>query len=296
MCDNTKCVFALYMLLNKINGKKYIGITSKTPEERWRNGAGYRGCRKINCAIKKYGWDNFYHIVLYRGLSKDQVYLLEKEYIRKHKTQDGNYGYNIYKGGEHIAIGQKMSDESKLKMSNSRKGMYVGDKNPMYGRHHTAEARKKISNANKGTKHPPRSQEYKDNISKRSKKKVLCIELGIEFESIAQAAQYCSISNSCIGKVCNHTIATAGGYHWEFVNSNDIYSKKSKKKRETSHNACRVYCITTNQVFPSLSDAGRKLNLDYKYISKVCKGIIDNVKGYKFIFLDKTKGGDISDR
>ena len=39
MCDNTKCVFALYMLLNKINGKKYIGLT-KNAEKRFKGNAG----------------------------------------------------------------------------------------------------------------------------------------------------------------------------------------------------------------------------------------------------------------
>ena len=35
-------VWTVYMHVNKINGKKYVGITSQKPEERWKNnGIGY---------------------------------------------------------------------------------------------------------------------------------------------------------------------------------------------------------------------------------------------------------------
>lgn len=199
MCDNTKCAFALYMLLNKINGKKYIGITSKTLEERWQNGTGYRGCRKMNCAIEKYGWDNFYHIVLYRGLSKDQAYLLEKEYIRKYKTRDDNYGYNICVGGDKGALGCTWSDEARHKFSQSKKGKY----NPMYGKHHTFEARQKMSLCLK-----QRKPTYKA---------VRCIELNKTFKSLKDAAKWCGVNSSTLSSCLHGAQHTSSGYHWEYI-------------------------------------------------------------------------------
>ena len=52
---------------NKINGKMYIGITSRTPEARWGNNGSQYTKAKNPCfynAIQKYGWDNFEHIIL----------------------------------------------------------------------------------------------------------------------------------------------------------------------------------------------------------------------------------------
>ena len=57
-----------------------------------------------------------------------------------------------FKKGEHPSIltefkkGQKLSEETKRKMSNSRKG----EKHPFYGKHHSKEAKKKISQSKKG--------------------------------------------------------------------------------------------------------------------------------------------------
>jgi hypothetical protein len=43
----------IYILKNKINDKIYVGQTWQSLNERWRNGMGYRGCHKIERAIKK---------------------------------------------------------------------------------------------------------------------------------------------------------------------------------------------------------------------------------------------------
>ena len=54
------------------NGKRYIGISSDC-EKRWRNGKGYETQPKMDRAIKKYGWDNFQHIIVYENLTKEDT-------------------------------------------------------------------------------------------------------------------------------------------------------------------------------------------------------------------------------
>lgn len=58
------------MHINKHNNKKYIGLTSKSTNDRFQNGKGYIGCTHFERAIKKYGWDSFDHIILYKDLTK----------------------------------------------------------------------------------------------------------------------------------------------------------------------------------------------------------------------------------
>ena len=75
-------IWTLYIHENKINNKKYVGITSVNPKKRWANGNGYSDSQYISKAIKKYGWDNFNHIILYNKLTCSEACFLEKLYIK----------------------------------------------------------------------------------------------------------------------------------------------------------------------------------------------------------------------
>lgn len=100
---------------NKINNKKYIGITSKTLKQRSNNGKGYKGCTKFYNAIEKYGWKNFRHKILYRGLTKEEAEEKEQELIKEYNTQVE--GYNIANGGSV----NSMTEETRDKISKSRR-------------------------------------------------------------------------------------------------------------------------------------------------------------------------------
>lgn len=96
------------------NGKRYYGITKQKVEARWKNGKGYGANEYFYRAINKYGWDNFEHIIIARGLSEEEAKWLEVELIREHDTSNREYGYNISLGGE-AHKGHKHTEETRKK-------------------------------------------------------------------------------------------------------------------------------------------------------------------------------------
>lgn len=240
------------MHVNKVNQKKYVGITHVSPCKRWgKNGSGYRNEKQplFNRAINKYGWDNFDHIILFDGLSQEDACKKEIEYISMYKTQDPEFGYNIQPGGQLGNAGVTFSDKHKKKLSDAKKGKKLSD-----------DHKKKISESNKGRKSTPKSEdglrrlrefntgktipeETRRKISqtltgiKRSPEtlrkrkehstknvRVYCPELNMSFETICDASKYTGVPRSNIQKCLKGERHTAGTdcesgkrLHWEKI-------------------------------------------------------------------------------
>lgn len=140
--------FIVYCHLNKVNGKRYIGITSQKPNERFRNGNGYKSSPHFYRAIQTYGWESFEHQILCNDLSEDEAKEKEKAFIAKYNTMDSRFGYNLTPGGEG----------------------YSGKNNPWFGKHHSEESKQKMSKQRKGV---PKTEEWKKKISEANKGKVV---------------------------------------------------------------------------------------------------------------------------
>jgi group I intron endonuclease len=106
------------------SGKKYVGITSqKPPYKRWgRDGRGYKGQAFYN-AIKKYGWDNIHHLILYENLTEKEAYKIEIGLINIYNTRNSKHGYNVTIGGQG-SNGHVMSEEGKERL----RQLYTGRK------------------------------------------------------------------------------------------------------------------------------------------------------------------------
>lgn len=137
------------------NGKIYIGITCQNPTKRWGNGCNYRNQKYLYAAIKKYGWENIKHEVLYTGLSKEDAEQKEIELIAFYKSNDRKFGYNIDNGGKSKG---RCSEETKRRISAVQKGKkqspYTIQKRieSRKGYRHSPETIKKISESNKKVK------------------------------------------------------------------------------------------------------------------------------------------------
>ena len=162
-------MYHVYMIINKINNKKYIGFTSLEIDKRFnQHMTGQGNARLLYNAVKKYGKDNF-SVELIESNSDMNYTLktLEPKYIKEYDTRNRNMGYNLSPGGN-STIGSKRTEEQKKKMSEQRKGKprpeSYGKKMSeiLSGRPKTEEHKRKLSIANTGKKF---SDERKKNHS-----------------------------------------------------------------------------------------------------------------------------------
>lgn len=101
------------------NGKRYIGITSQTPEYRWNNGRGYSRQKVVARAICKHGWNNIVSEILYLNITKSEATSLEIKLIEEYKTTNHQYGYNLTIGGEgHSGFSPSIETREKIRISN----------------------------------------------------------------------------------------------------------------------------------------------------------------------------------
>lgn len=144
----------IYVITNKINGKKYVGQTTKTIIRRWReHNWKSSGCVTLFRAIQKYGTDNFTIELLQECDSMEELNQAEQEWISKLNTMSPN-GYNLRPGGDGRGV---VSEESRQRMkvaqSNRSKEWIANIKEGMKSR--GKEWRRKLSEYRKGRKATP---------------------------------------------------------------------------------------------------------------------------------------------
>ena len=99
--------------------------------------------------------------MLFDNLTLEMANIIEEELIKKYKSSNSKYGYNIASGGRNY----KMSDETKEKLREKALGRTHSKEtkekikahwktygHPLKGKHHSEETRKKISKAKTGHK------------------------------------------------------------------------------------------------------------------------------------------------
>lgn len=215
MSDNC---WNVYIHTNKINGKRYIGITSQQPNKRWLNGRGYEKHLPIGRAIEKYGWENFEHDILYSDVSEHEAKVLEISLINIYNTQNDRFGYNLTSGGDGLT-GFHHTAESKKKMSVQK----TASNHPNYGKHLQESTRSKISKqlvGNSNAKGSIRSEKTKEKMSKSKMKPVVMLKDDIPikiFDSAKDAEIETGINRKNISLCCYNKRRHAGGYAWDFA-------------------------------------------------------------------------------
>lgn len=199
----------VYVHINKTNGKRYVGITSKpNPEHRWNHGRGYQrnGNKYFYNSILKYGWDGFDHVILYSGLSEQDAKDTEIRLIKEWDTQNRDHGYNLTAGGEG-ATGAIVSEETRRKHSIANLKENLSEETirrrseGLRGRKFTDEHKRKIGDGNS------KAIEMLDKSGKVLKR----------FRGAHDAEIELGISHSHISQCCHGKRMTTGGYMWRFA-------------------------------------------------------------------------------
>lgn len=217
MIDFDMC-YSVYIHTNKLNNKKYVGITSQSPKSRWKNGEGYKGQKRFYDAIKSYGWDGFTHEVVASGLTKEQAEDLEVKLIGKYKSNDLSYGYNIENGG----VTHKLSEEQKRHLSEVNQG-----------KRHSQKTKEKMRQTHKAQGTPwlvgrRASQATKEKMSagrigEKNVRAKTVYQYGLDGSFICQY-EYMDLikgalnikSTSHISRCCNGERKKAHGFMWSY--------------------------------------------------------------------------------
>lgn len=268
------------MHVNKINDKKYIGVTSRDVNLRWQNGKGYKNTYFAN-AINKYGWENFDHVILYTNLSKEEAFETEKRLIKEYETTDRTKGYNRSIGGEAPALGMHHSEHTKEYL---RK---IGIENSYWkGKKLSKEMIKKIVQTKR------ENDSFKYGIDNPAHKSIYCIEFGATLDIASQAKKYgSSLDLSSVIKCCKGKLNSVQGLH--FLYTEDVTHKNIIDKMNANtdqHHKKMVRCIETNRIFDSTVDAAKFLGVKPSSVCNACKGRIHTLKGYTWEYI--TNKGD----
>lgn len=223
--------YSVYVHINLINGKMYVGATRKIPiYKRWgNNGSGYRRNKNFYNEILEFGWDNFEHEIVASGLNEEEASNMEKLLIKNFDTTNPENGYNIERGGlnhaedercqkiseslkgeKHFQYGKPLKEETKEKIRNS----LSGEKGFWYGKKLPQETIDKMSNALKGRViNTEKFIAHAESV----RKPIMCVETGETFSSIKEASIKLNINHVPISRAANGKQQTAFGKHWKFV-------------------------------------------------------------------------------
>lgn len=216
----------IYKTTNKVNGKIYIGQTSKNENSEYL-GSGLI----IKRAIKKYGENNFTITVIERCSCQKQLNKREIFWISFYDSTNKKIGYNVSKGGNGGNLGEIVNKKisTRLRAIGQLKGkVSVKDKNGNFFSVNKEDKRyisgelvgvqKGIAPHNKGI---PMSKVQKKKLSKimtgRRAKRIICTTTGIKYKSITEAAKALGLHKPNIIEVLKNRVRKTGGLVFEYL-------------------------------------------------------------------------------
>ncbi len=257
----------IYKITNRINGKVYIGQTTKSLRWRWQcHCSKSKGCPLLKRAILKHGRENFTVEQIDTACTREELDAKEIYWIKFYDSMNRDKGYNLTSGGESKKSyseetrrrmseshkGQTLSEETRIKMSCSRKGHIVSD-----------ITRKKMSDSAKGKV-----------LSEETRRKLRMIFKG--------------------RKAWNKGIPMSEERrkkHSDFMKGNTRLADWTKNHKElyqgANHPMARaVVCVETGEVFGCGKQAADKYGVLNQQINACLKGKRKTAAGYHWRYVD----------
>jgi group I intron endonuclease len=244
--------------------KEYIGQTGHEDFQLRLNGhmSDVKNGRKRHMynAIRKYGWDQFTIEILHsfyrEGDWQERLDELEIQEIAQRGTLAPG-GYNNETGGNKNKV---LHEDTKELMSSVRSG----EQHAMFGKHHQDEAKDLLRDANRKEV----QQWSKDGT-----------ELLRTFRSIEDATRETGADGSHICKVSKGERKTAGGFHWKFVQEEDVQTNEPLKFTKIQQWSFDLTTLIAE--YDTIKEAAERSGAGNGRISKCCKGMSRSAGGFK---------------
>lgn len=186
----------IYRIINTINGKSYVGQTTRDPECRFEEHLKDKShCIKMVSAVIKYGREAFHLEILDEADSIEELNKKEIYYIQKFDSV--NNGYNILSGGYNRNMPQHIKDKISKTMAGIKKPEHV-------------VAKLKEANLK------PVFQYDKDG------------KFVQQFNSVQDADEYLGVKRSNIGYCCEGKRRLSNGFQWKWEKHDSIPSVRPK--------------------------------------------------------------------
>ena len=299
----------VYCFTNKLNQKKYIGMTTRTLKERIDshiyeahnpNSLVYN--TPFKRAIRKYGIEGFEVEVLVENITRDEAIKIEKELISKHKTYykyKNSNGYNATIGGENVSTpkdrvvqltkhGEVVNIFSSAQEAELSYGRGIREHCSNIFKHGSPFGYYWLHEEDYLKFNEPKEIEHFIRYNRMScivqlTKDGDCVKV---WDSIGEISEQTGLSIGNISSVCSRKRCSTGGY--VFMYYCEYYDEGFLPKRNNQDRSKKILQFSKEGEFmreyPSLKEASKSTGSCVSGISNVCNGKRKFCNGYIWKF------------
>lgn len=286
-----------YLIKNKINNKRYVGITEITLSKRLKEHY-YKYKREDTVfykAIRKYGIDSFelewFFDYSNQINSREELEEIETYFIEYYKTWvyfDNSLGYNVKysmrgSSGGVNPKGVVQYSIDNLKKINEFKSISDASRNtetPISAISRCCSGIGKSANGFVWKYQGEQPKKYFKDLGKKVfQYDQKTLELISEYSSAIEAEKLTGLSRKNISQCCNNDIKSCGGFVWCFEGDHPTKPINNRKVKIIQLDKVTLKKL---KLFESIADASKDVKVDSSSITKCCRGKKNSAGGFKW--------------